>query len=109
MATETLKQDDTSPALDYTILDDSNQVVDLTGATVVFYMQDEDGVTVVNGASATITDAANGKVEYQWQAADTDTAGIFKGEFVVTFPDGTIRTFPDPGWIMIVISGSVRG
>lgn len=109
MASFFLKQDDTAPVLAYTTLDENKAVIVLTGATVTFYMQDENGIAVITAAAVTIVDAANGKVEYSWVAADSDVSGIFSAEFVITFGDGTIRTSPDPGWITVVISGSIRG
>jgi len=104
-----LKQDDTAPVLQYTVLDENKVAIDLTGATVTFYMQDLNGITIINAGSVTITDAANGVVEYQFLAADSDVSGHFHGEFVITFSGGTIRTSPDPGIITIVISPSIRG
>lgn len=109
MASFFLKQLDTAPVLEYTCLDENKAVIVLTGATVTFYMQDENGIAVITDAVVTITDAANGVVEYQWVAADSDVSGYFFAEFVITFGDGTIRTSPDPGWITVVISPSARG
>jgi len=104
-----IKQDDTAPALQYTIKDEDEVAIDVSGSTVKFYMQDEHGVTKIDAGTVTLVDAANGVVSYAWAAPDTDTAGIYYAEFVVTFSDGTIRTSPDPGWISVIISGSVRG
>ncbi len=109
MASFFLKQDDTAPVLQYTVLDEDKVAIDLTGSTVTFYMQDENGIEVISGAVVTITDASNGVVEYSWIAADSDVAGIFFAEFVIVFSGGTIRTSPDPGSLQIVISGSIRG
>ena len=109
MASFFLKQDDTAPVFQYTVLDEDSVAINLTGATVTFYMQDENGIEVITAGSVTITDATNGVVEYQWLAADSDVAGIFFAEFVITFSGGTIRTSPDPGSIQVVISGSIRG
>ncbi len=109
MASFFLKQDDTAPVFQYTVLDEDKVAINLTGATVTFYMQDENGIDVITAGTVTITDAANGLVEYQWLAADSDVSGIFSAEFVITFGGGTIRTSPDPGWITVVISGSIRG
>ena len=72
-------------------------------------MQDQNGIEVISGAAVSITDATNGVVEYSWVAADSDVAGTFFAEFVITFSGGTIRTSPDPGSITIIISGSIRG
>ena len=109
MASFFLKQDDTAPVLQYTVLDENSVAIDLTGVTVTFYMQDKNGIEVISGAAVTITDGSNGVVEYSWVAADSDVAGIFSAEFVIVFSGGTIRTSPDPGSITIIISGSIRG
>ncbi len=109
MASFFLKVNDTAPVFQYTCLDENKVAIVLTGATVTFYMQDQNGITIIDNAAVTITDAANGVVEYQFVAADSDVAGIFFAEFVITFSGGTIRTSPDPGSIQVVISGSIRG
>jgi hypothetical protein len=59
--------------------------VSLAGATVKFKMSDTDGVIVVTETETgvTVVDATTGKVSYDFQAADVDTAGIYYGRFVV--------------------------
>ena len=52
-------------------------------------------------SSATITNASNGAVSYTFSASDTDTAGLFQGEFQVTFSGGAIETFPNSEYISI--------
>jgi len=91
MADFFLKQNDTSPALEYTL----SPLTNLSGASVVFNMTDSDGVVKVNRQAAVVDDAVNGVVQYLWQAADTDTAGLFLAEFEVTFADATVETFPN--------------
>ncbi|MGH2384532.1 MAG: BppU family phage baseplate upper protein [Candidatus Limnocylindria bacterium] len=71
----------------------TNGVVDLTGATVVFYFRHADGrAAKVSGATATVTDAVNGKVEYRWAAGDLDVPGIYDAEFRVTHTDAKVQT-----------------
>jgi hypothetical protein len=58
-------------------------------------------------ATASIDDAANGIMSYGWAAGDTDTDGLFRGEFEVTSGAET-RTFPvgvddSRNWIAITI------
>ena len=59
--------------------------VNLTALTVKFTMVNEAGTVVVNEATTgvTVTDAANGKVQYDFQTADVATAGTFYGWFTV--------------------------
>ena len=99
----TIKQGDTSPALSVQFKWDDS-VVDLTDATVKMYMglYDESSL-LIDGATCTITDAENGEIEYAWQTGDTDVVGLYEVEFVVTFSDGTIQTFPNDQFLLIEI------
>ena len=108
MADFFIKQGDTAPKLSVTLKDENNAVVPLTAASsVVFHMYDADMNQRVDAGAATIDDAANGKVSYQWQAADTAVAGKFFGEFEVTWNDGTKTTFPNYRYLEIVIRGEL--
>ena len=49
--------------------------------------------TLKTNASATITNASNGAVSYTFTTSDTNTAGLFQGEFQVTFSGGAIETY----------------
>lgn len=85
--------------------------MDLTGATVRFHMKetsgDVDGSPLKVDAAASIVSAAAGTVKYDWQAEDTDASGWFRAEWEVTFSDGTIRTFPNPGYTNVLITGDL--
>lgn len=94
MATFTLKRGDTAPALRYALLP---EIVDLTGASVVFIM---DGL---GRAPASVVSAAPPVVQYDWQPGDTDRAGVRRAEFEVTYPDGGIETWPNAGYLLVNI------
>lgn len=59
------------------------------------------GATLVVGdlvyLDATITDSAAREVSYEVASDDLDTAGTFKQEWEVTFPDATVLTVPTRG------------
>jgi len=97
-----IKRNDTSPSLSGTCTDASGAAIDISGATVRFHMLDTDGNTVVD-AAAVIASGSGGVARYDWVAADTDVAGGFRGEFEVTYADGTIETFPNTSYIPIRI------
>ena len=72
--------------------------VNLTGLTVKFQMVAEDGTVVVieTATGVTVNNATLGKVQYDFQAADVDTAGVYYGWFTVY--DGTEKdTYPAKG------------
>lgn len=104
MTTVYMKQNDTAPALTATLKDDNGTAIDLTGATVVFNMRQRSDSTVkVNRGSVSIVSAAAGQVSYSWQTGDTDTVGVFDGEFEITHADSTIQTVPSKDYIKVVI------
>ena len=100
MADFFLKRNDTSPALQYTL----SPLTKLSGASVVFNMTDSDGIVKVSRGAVTVSDAVNGVVDYLWLPADTDTAGLYLGEFEVTFADGTVETFPNATDLGVLIT-----
>jgi hypothetical protein len=102
----TVKQGDTLPPLRGSLYDADGTLVDLAGATVTFTMGAQPGTPTV-AAAATIVDAANGVVEYNWVAADTAIAGNFFGEFQVVFANGSIETFPNDTYIAILVKAEL--
>lgn len=85
-------QNDNRPPLQFTITQ-GGKAVDLTGATVKFYMKETTAGTVkINGVACALTVPAKGQCQYNWAAGDTDTVGTYAGEVEVTFPDSTIQT-----------------
>jgi hypothetical protein len=77
--------------------------VDIQGATVKFHMTDAANELKVNAAANNDqvgdgSDGSKGKVSYDWDPADVDTEGVYKAEWEVTYTDGTIQTFPTPGF-----------
>lgn len=96
-----IKRGDTSPKLIYTL----SPLVNLTGASVVFNMRKTGQANIVNrGVAAIVAPASAGVVSYAWTAPDTALAGTFIGEFEVTYADGTIETYPNSGYLNVMIS-----
>lgn len=67
--------------------------LDLTGATIRFIMKGK-AKTI---AGAAVNDAGL-HVYFEFTGTDLDTKGTYKAEWEVTFPNGTIQTFPDDGY-----------
>ena len=94
--THHVSKGDTLSPLGVELVKPDGTAVDLRSRTVTFVMVDEDNTTVVDGGSCTVTDAENGRVQYDFQAADVATAGTFFGWFRVTV-DNQRDTFPPDG------------
>ena len=101
-ATFFLKQNDLLPPLAATVVDQDGNAVDISAASgVTFRFRRQGGVSTE--AAATITDAANGKVQYDWVAGDTANSGLYEGEFIVTFPGPEPQTFPSRVFILFEV------
>ena len=98
-----IKTNDTSPKLTVDLEDASGAAVTLGGATARFHMKKYGATSLKIDASADITDADNGRVEYSWASGDTDTAGTYYGEIEITYGDATVETFPNSGYFTIII------
>lgn len=99
-----IKRGDTSPALRYTL---DPATVDLTGAAVVFQWRQRGSTTVNSRAASIVTATGAPEVQHTWQAGDTANAGLYEGEFRVTYAGGAIETFPNVGFIAIRIEEDV--
>jgi Rib/alpha/Esp surface antigen-like repeat protein len=102
-----IKQNDTVPSLRAALENGSGTAVDLTGATCQFHMRSIGATAVTVDAVSQIVDEATGIVQYNWIAADTVTVGSYQAEFEVTYPDGTIETFPNNGYIRVEITDDI--
>lgn len=71
--------------------------VDLTGSNVVLNVVDSDGTLVIDSASVTIDDTANGEVVYDWSATDLTSADTYEAEFEETKDNGEVITYPNTG------------
>lgn len=98
-----IKENDTVPSIRATLQNGSGNAVDLIDASVRFHMRAISGGSATVDAAATIVNAANGLVQYNWSAADTAEVGSFQAEFEVTYSDGTVETFPSNGYIRVEI------
>lgn len=106
MATFNIKQGDTSPSIQYALTPTS---VVLTGATVVFRFRAVGSTTWTSKSASVVTATATPTVKYDWASGDTDTAGFYEAEFVVTYSDSTEETFPNNDYIVLRIEGDETG
>lgn len=93
-----MAQGDLLPILDDTLYDDDGSALDLSTATGVELELRRRGTTTTTTFTATIDDATAGDVSYAWVSGDTDTAGDYVFQWIVTFTGGKPRRFPSkPG------------
>lgn len=107
MADFIIKRHDTRPVLEAQIQDATGAAVDLTGCTVRFLMLSTAGGQPKINAACAIIDPTVGKVRYIWHEGDTDTSGDYYAEFEVTFPDGSVYTVPNDGFLTIKIQRDI--
>jgi len=99
-----IKQNDRRPKLQVQLQNSDGTPLDLTSsANTKFTMKKQGAATKLDNQVAAVTDAANGLVEYEWQAGDTDTLGTYRGEFTVTWTTGVTQTFPEDDYIKVVV------
>lgn len=102
------------PTLDATLTKGDGTAQDLTAATVVLYLERRgSGKIWLNGESASIVDAATGKVRYSWKAGDWTALegdvelgdGVYRGQWHVTGISAAPVRFPTahPGYFLVLV------
>jgi hypothetical protein len=107
-----LRQGDTTSAITAILEDEAGTPVDIEGATIVFRMTPiEGGATKVDAAASNNqgADVNIGAVSYTWAAADTDTAGLFLAEWIVTFTSGDVQSYPNDGYLHVRVTPQLAG
>lgn len=101
----TVGQGDRASALTDQLLDANGVGVNITGAAVTLRLVPlEGGTAIVNDLPAQITDAASGQVRRDWLAGETDRAGLYLGNWRVTFTGGVQQRFPNDGYFLLHVS-----
>lgn len=94
-----LVRNDTRPALVCTITDaNTGDPINLTGTNCRLKFRKANTTTLVATLTGTVTDAANGVVEFYWASQPTSlegTPGQYEGEIEIVFSDGQIQTVFD--------------
>ena len=98
-----IRSRDREPYLRGELRDAAGAVINLTGATVRFVMVDASNGSEAVNALATLVDAANGVVEYQWADGDTNTNGLYLARWVIALANGHALTVPNNGDMLIQI------
>ena len=99
----TFVQGDTAPAITAQIHDAENVTIplNLTGSTVKFQMRKPDDRKYTVDSLATVTNASQGLVSYQWAANDLAVPGEYDVQWEVTYSDLRVQTTYAPNRILI--------
>lgn len=98
-----LKQGDLEPDIDVELADSDGAAIDLGAAdTVEMRALTPTGTTWQR--AMTIVSSSGGVVRYTWQAGDTDDAGVYRGEVVITWTGGEVQTFPADGCLFWTVN-----
>ena len=111
MADFYIRQDTITPVLRATITDDQGNPVNLTDATIMFVMASilDYEVKVQAAADVLVSDPADlgddePNVRYRWVEGDTDTPGVYRAEWQVTYGDGSTESFPNTGYLTVQVT-----
>jgi len=108
----TIKKGDTSPALTATLIDPDGEPAPLNLADEVeFYLnvpRSESKISDDLSGGVSILNGEEGRVQYSWSAGDTDAVGQREAEFVVTFQNGKIQSYPNDGFIYVLVERDVE-
>ena len=103
MADVTLVQGDTGPSINGTLKVTRTQVpLDLTNATAVrFQMRQDNDRRYTVDEPATVVDAEDGTVTYEWGEGDLNVAGDYICQWEITWNDTKIQTTEPPNTITV--------
>ena len=101
MARILMVEKDLRPVIIATLKREDGSIVDLTGCSVKFHMKKGD-VKLIEKSASILNPPTDGKVQYAWEAGDTDVTGTCYGEFEVTFADAKEQSFPSEGDFKII-------
>lgn len=103
-----IKQNDTAPSIEAVLLDSNGRVRSMANASAVrFHMKSEQGTVLVEDGVGSVVNAAKGIVSYEWQSGDTSNTGIHNAEFEIEYTNGQIETFPNTGYIRVIVKDEI--
>lgn len=111
----TLKKGDGASRLQATLENSGGTAITIENATVILRLAPIAGGTLSVAGTATIDQVgagtavggSMGQVHYNWGATDTATAGLYNGEWQVTFASGTVQTFPNTDPFLLAITEAI--
>lgn len=108
MSTFYLKELDTSPTLEATLRDSSDNPVDLTDATVEIRVAEPRGGANIVQDTTVVNDPANGEISYTFSSTETEEHGRYRLSFRVDFPGSGVESFPNKGYHTLMIGRNLE-
>jgi len=100
-----IKRGDTSPAIRRSFSTAAGPLEIPAGSTVVFSMAEAVTRRVVVSRGQCRIDGND--VIYFWQDEDTAVDGLYEAEFEITYPDGSVATAPNGGFLVVNITRDI--
>lgn len=109
---EHLKTGDTEPDLVAQLIKDNRVPKDLSSVQEIeVHLKEANSQDVLVNDNLTgnvsVTAATDGKLQYEWQAADTETAATLVGEFVVIDSNGEQASYPNEGTFKVFVEEGI--
>lgn len=99
------KQHDTGSPIECDLTREDGSIPDLTGAVVKFVLSPGKGrEAIVNVAASILDPPTAGAVSYTPTLDATGVAGEYLAEWEVLTADGVEETFPNPSYLLILVS-----
>lgn len=102
-----IKQGDTAPAIEAQLLDPDNEPAPLELAQEIeFHFIDSEGDQLIEddlSGNVAIVDESEAIVQYRWQEGDTDYPGQKQSEFIVTFENGDVQSYPNGDYLYVQV------
>jgi hypothetical protein len=97
-----ISKNDRKPSLVHT-LKAGDATLDLNAVTNVFFRLTNmaTGVVALSDETATISDATNGEVTYDWTTGDTSVPGLYAADWKLVYDTGEPYHIKYPFWILV--------
>lgn len=112
MTTGIVKQHDRAYPLvvEASYASDTTELLNIPPGTPAVFTMTKEGASTpkINRQSAIVVSSALGVVtlQYNWGASDTDTPGLYRGEFEIDIA-GKPLTIPTPGYVTIIVDSDL--
>mgnify|MGYP006921380826 CR=1 FL=1 len=97
------KRNDTLPVISLAVLNSDGNAYDFSDYVTVRFIMCEDNTGRAVKVNATANPPVANVLSYQLDPSDSDTAMTYLAEFQVEFATGDISTFPESGYMHILI------